>query len=48
MKAAPDEDDVAERGEFWRLTQEALAQRPDALDEDPVWELALRDGLVDD
>jgi len=29
------------------LTQEALAKHPNALDEDPVWEMALRDGLED-
>jgi len=34
MTTAPDEDDAAERAEFWRLTQAALAKHPDALDED--------------
>ena len=48
MTTAPDEDDAAERAEFWRLTQEALAKHPNALDEDPVWEVALRVGLEDD
>ncbi len=45
---APDEDDSAERAEFCRLTQVALAKHPDALDEDPVWDMALNDGLEDD
>jgi len=40
MTTAPDEDDAAERAEFWRLTQAALAKHPDALDENPVWEMA--------
>ncbi len=48
MTTASDEDDAAERAEFWRLTHEALAKHPDELDEDPVWEMALRDGLEDD
>ncbi len=48
MSTAADEDDVADRAEFWRLTQEALAKHPNALDEDPVWEVALRDGFEDD
>ena len=41
----PPEDDPAEVADFWRLTQEALAKHPNTLDEDPVWEVALRDGL---
>ena len=45
---APDEDDAAERAAFWRLTQEALVKHPDALDEDPVLEVALRDGLYEE
>lgn len=48
MTTAPDEPDAAELAEFWRLTHEALAKHPDALDEDPVWEIALRDGLEED
>ena len=48
MTPTPDENENAERAEFWRLTQEALAKHPNALDEDPVWEIALRDGLEDD
>jgi len=42
------EVEPAEVAEFWRLTQEALVKHPDALDEDPVWAVALRDGLKDD
>lgn len=34
MTATPDEDEAAERAEFWRLTQEALAKHPIELDED--------------
>jgi hypothetical protein len=37
MTPTPNETEDAERAEFWRLTQEALAKHPDALDEDPVW-----------
>jgi len=48
MTTRPDEDSAAERAEFWRVTQDALAKHPDALDEDPVWERALRDGLERD
>ncbi len=34
-----------ETAEFWRKTQDALRQHPVTLDEDPVWELAVADGL---
>ena len=34
-----------ERAEFWRQTQEALATHPQSLDEDPVWERSVTDGL---
>ena len=36
MTTLPKEDDPAEVAEFWRLTQEALAKHPVALNEDPV------------
>jgi hypothetical protein len=48
MTTVPEKDDDAERAEFWRLTQEALAKHPDALDEDLAWERSLRDGLEHD
>ena len=34
MTTSPPEGDPAEVAEFWRLTQEALARHPEALDED--------------
>jgi len=34
-----------ETAEFRRKTQDALRQHPVTLDEDPVWELAVADGL---
>lgn len=37
--------EVLETAEFWRQTREALARHPQALEEDPVWERTLRDGL---
>lgn len=37
--------DALETAEFWRQTREALARHPQALDEDPAWERAIRDGL---
>jgi hypothetical protein len=37
--------DALETAEFWRKTREALARHPRALQEDPAWEGALRDGL---
>jgi hypothetical protein len=45
MTPTPEETEDAERAEFWRLTQEALRRHPEALNEDPVWERTLRDGL---
>lgn len=48
VTTAPGEIDAAERAEIWRLTQEAPAKYPDALDEDPVWDIAVRDGLEHD
>jgi hypothetical protein len=48
MTASPEEDDAAERSEFWRRTQEALARHPEALDEDPVLDNASWDGLDND
>jgi hypothetical protein len=38
-------DEALETAEFWRKTREALARHPQALEEDPVWERTLRDGL---
>ena len=37
--------EALETAEFWRKTQEALRRRPVELDEDPVWELSVADGL---
>ncbi len=37
--------EALETAEFWRKTREALARHPQALEEDPVWERTLRDGL---
>ncbi len=37
-----------EEAAFWRQTHQALAAHPDALDEDPAWERAVRDGLERD
>jgi len=37
--------EALEAAEFWRQTREALARHPRALEEDPVWERTLRDGL---
>jgi hypothetical protein len=34
-----------ETAEFWRRTQAARAQHPVEMDEDPVWERSIRDGL---
>lgn len=34
-----------ETADFWRKTQGALRRRPVELDEDPVWELSVGDGL---
>lgn len=34
-----------ERADFWRRTQEALAQQPAAGVADPEWERTARDGL---
>lgn len=48
MTTLPEEDDPAEVAEFWRLTQEALAKHPEALNEDPVWDNAAWDGFEDD
>ncbi len=45
MTPTPEEIEEAERTEFWRMTQEALGRHPEALNEDPVWERTLRDGL---
>ena len=45
----PEEIEDAERAEFWRLTQEALRQHPEALDEDrALWDRTLMDGLEED
>lgn len=48
MTTLAEEDDPAEVAEFWRLTREALAKHPEALNEDPVWDNASSDGLEDD
>lgn len=49
MMTSPSEDDPAEVAEFWRLTQEALARHPKALDEDrELWDLTSMDGLEGD
>jgi len=40
--------EALERAEFWRKTQEALARYPQALNEDPAWDNALRDDLDHD
>lgn len=48
MTTLPEKDDPAEVAKFWRLTQEALAKHPEALDEDPIWDKASWDGLEDD
>jgi hypothetical protein len=49
MTPTSDEIDEAERAEFWRLTQEALRQHPEALDDDrALWDRTLSDGLKDD
>lgn len=49
MTTLPEKDDPAEVAEFWRLTQEALAKHPEALDEDSeLWDKTLMDGLEDD
>jgi len=37
--------EALETAEFWRKTREALARHPVELDEDPVWELSVSDGL---
>lgn len=37
--------EALETAEFWRKTQEALRRYPVELDEDPVWELSVADGL---
>lgn len=37
--------DVYETADFWRQTQEALAQHQQALSPDPAWERSVRDGL---
>jgi hypothetical protein len=37
--------EALETAEFWRKTQEALRRHPVELDEDPVWELSVADGL---
>ena len=37
--------EALETAEFWRKTQEALRRHPVALDEDPVWEQSVADGL---
>jgi len=34
-----------ETADFWRKTQEALRRHPLALDEDPIWEQSVADGL---
>ncbi|MGI8536430.1 MAG: hypothetical protein ACR2K2_07990 [Mycobacteriales bacterium] len=40
--------EALEKEDFWRRTKEALARHPVELDEDPVWERTLRDGLEHD
>ena len=37
--------EALETAEFWRRTQEALRRHPVGLDEDPVWEQSVADGL---
>ena len=37
--------EALETAEFWRKTQEALRRHPVELDEDPVWEQSVADGL---
>ncbi len=37
--------EALETAEFWRKTQEALRRHPVELDEDPVWERSVADGL---
>lgn len=37
--------EALETAEFWRKTQEALRRHPVELDEDPVWQLSVADGL---
>ena len=37
--------EALETADFWRKTQEALRRHPVALDEDPVWEQSVADGL---
>ena len=37
--------DVLEMADFWRKTQEALGRHPVELDEDPMSELSVADGL---
>ncbi len=48
MTTLPEEYDPAEVAEFWRLTQEALAKYPEALNQDPVWDNPRWGGLQDD
>ena len=49
MPTQPPNDDPAEVAEFWRLTLEALAKHPEALDEDrELWDETLMDGLEHD
>ncbi len=49
MTPTPDDIEVAERVEFWRLTQQALRGHPEALDEDrALLDNSLPDGLEAD